>query len=292
MITRAKKEILLGKYAANLSNSANKNHYLSYAREFLNHTNELSRASIDQYISDMHVKHKPGTVNFTFRVIRRLFAVNNLPWDYRQGEAPLIKQRDEYRPQLSDQLIKLMIAAARDGKLYPEEACFLACSTTYGLRREEMANLRPEDVHLSSGAIYIATLKFGRERYHLIPPDITPYLVAHDFNNRYAASTLSQIFWHIMLKSGLKNLKTQRLGWHTIRRSVFDGLINSGVNHLAARSFLRWKGATGEMAMPMRYYGNVVIGLNGSEPVLDEAKGDTEIFEKHPLLKYWREDGD
>jgi len=290
--TKIDKDALLEKYADNLSKAANKNQYLRYAHDFLEHADGLTRASIDLYIELLRKKHKPGTVNFAFRVIRRLFAVNQLPWEYRQGEAPAIGQRDEYRPQLSPQIIEMMIAAAKSGNLYPEESAFLATSTVYGLRREEIVNLRPDDVRLSSGSIYIATIKFGRERYHLIPPEIKPYLAAHNFSQKYGLATVSVMFGRILTKSGLKELRGLRLGWHSIRRAVFDGLINSGVNLLAARSFLRWKSATGEMAMPSRYYGNVVIDLDGSKPVLEEAKGDEEIFEKHPFLLFWRGNGD
>lgn len=284
------KDLLLQKYAENLSNSVNKNHYLKYARDFLDQADNLDRPSVERYLETLRDSgKKPGTVNFTFRVIRRLFAVNGLTWEFRQGEAPKIGQRDEYRPQLSPGIIEAMVTAAKSGKLYPEETCFLALSTVYGLRREEMVNLRPKDLNLDSGSIYIATIKFGRERYHLIPPAITLYLATHDFSQVYGLSTLNRMFRRILIKSGLYVLKSEkRLGWHSIRRSVFDGLVNAGVNPLAARIFLRWKSAVGEMAMPARYYGNVIIDIKGRKPMLEEAKGDEDIFEKHPFLGFWK----
>jgi len=282
-------DTLLEKYAENLSNSSNKTYYLSYARDFLDHTDGLDRASIDRYLNTLRGKgRKPGTVNFTFRVIRRLFTVNGLAWEYHRGEAPAIGQRDEYRPQLSADVILAMIETAQSGKLYPAESCFLSLSTIYGLRREEMVNLYPEDVDLANSSIYVSTVKFGRQRYHLIPPEIHPYLAGHDFSRSYGLATVSQMFKRILTKSGLGGLKSQRLGWHSIRRAMFDGLINSGVNPLAARAFLRWKAATGDMAMPARYYGNVIVGLKGTKPVLEEAKGDEDIFEKHPFLAMWK----
>lgn len=286
MIDKSK---LLSKYADNLAKSKNRNHYLSYAKDFLEHTKGLDRASIEQYIADLRKRrYKPGTVNFAFRVIRRLFKVNNLKWEFRQGEAPTIGQRDEYRPQLSPRVIEMMIQAARDGKLYTDEACFLALSTVYGLRREEIANLTPADVDLRNGSIYIATLKRGRERYHLIPNEIKPYLAAHDFSKHYAVATVSDRFNNILEKCGARELTKMRLGWHSIRRPVLEGLVNNGVNVLAARAFLRWKSATPDLAMPSRYFGNVTVDLGQSAPVLEEAKGDKEIFEKHPYLPLWR----
>lgn len=287
------KDSLLEKYADNLSNSDKQAHYLSYARAFLDQADGLNRASVDQFIDTLRKQGwKPGTVNFAFRVVRRLFIVNGIPWDYRRGEAPQIAERDEYRPQLATDIIQTMIESAKSGKLYPVESCFLSLSTTYGLRREELAILGPEDVNLANGdnaAIYVSTVKFGRQRYHLIPPEIYPYVAQHDFSRAYGLSTVSQIFTKTLVKSGLGALKSQRLGWHSVRRAVLDGLVNNGVNIMAARAFLRWKSAAGDLAMPTRYYGNVVIGLDGVKPVLEEAKGDEEIFEKHPFLEFWRD---
>jgi hypothetical protein len=85
-------------------------------------------------------------------------------------------------------------------------------------------------------------------------------------------------------------LRKKRLGWHTIRRALLDGLVDNDVNLLAARAFMRWKGAGREMAMPARYFGNVIVDVGETEPVLDEAKNDEEIFEKHPFLPFWRKD--
>lgn len=290
MIDEATKNKHLKKYAENLDKSENKNHYLSYARDFLDKAEGLDRASIEHYIEGLQKRYKPGSVNFAFRVIRRLFAVNKLDWEYRKGEAPIIGQRDEYRPQLSPHVIQMMIEAAKNSKLFPVEQCFLAISTTYGLRREEIANIKPDDVNIETGFLYIATLKHGRQRYHLIPPEIQPYLAAHDFSQRYAVATVSQMFRRILTKSGAGVLRDRKLGWHSIRRPVLEGLINNGVNILAAHAFLRWKSATGDLSMPTRYYGNEVVDLDGTEPVLNEAKGDEEIFAKHPFLPLWRKD--
>ncbi|MBA7578077.1 hypothetical protein ES708_19933 [subsurface metagenome] len=54
---------------------------------------------------------------------------------------------------------------------------------------------------------------------------------------------------------------------------------------------MRWKssGSEGGLAMPARYYSNVVIGLEGTRVVTEEAKEDKEVFEKyHPFLEMWR----
>jgi integrase len=281
------KNKLLKKYAENLDKSDNKNHYLSYARHFLDNAEGLDRISIDHYIEGLKERYKPGSVNFVFRVIRRLFAVNNLPWEYRRSEAPRIGQGDEYYPQLSTDIIRMMILAAKNGRLYTDEQCFIALSTIYGLRRQELANVQPKDISLETNALYIATVKSGRERYHLIPSEIRPYLKAHDFNKRYAIATLSQMFKRILIKSGARKLTANPIGWHSIRRALLVGLADSGVNILAIRTFLRWKAATRDLAMPARYYGSVVVGLGRTEPMRETIKGD-EVFAKHPFLGFWK----
>ena len=284
------KEELLSNYASNLSNSKYQNHYLSYASDFLDHADGMDRQSIDRYISGLQKKKRsPGTVNFAFGVIRRLFTVNKLDWPYLRGQAPQITERDERRPALAPELIKLMIAASKDGKLHSDEECFLALSTTYGLRRQEITDIKPGDIDFKAGTLFISTVKHGRQRYHLIPAEIKPYLAAHDFNQQYSLPQMSQVFWRIVNNSGLGDLKPERLGWHSLRRSLLTGLIDNGLNIFAAREFLRWKGTTGGLAMPARYYSNIVIGLEGKKIVSEEAKGDKEVFEKyHPFLIYWR----
>jgi integrase len=293
MINKTLKTKLLKEYKSNLDNPKTRNHYLSYANHFLDNAEGLDRASIDKYIEEFQKHNKPGTVNFAFRVIRRVFKVNEselakdeITWPYRPGEAPTIGERDEYRPQLSPHIIEMMIAAATSNKLFTDEQCFLALSTIFALRRGELAHMRPADINLGSNAIYVVTLKMGRERYHLIPPEIKPYLEAHDFSQSYAEATMSQIFKRILRKSGAGNIKD--VGWHAIRRAVVTGLINNGVNPMAARIFMRWKSASGDMAMPSRYYGNAVIDLDQVAPMLEEAKGDEKIFENHPFLPFWR----
>lgn len=279
---------LLAAYEENLATARDKNQYLNAAAAFLESAPSLDRPSIDAYLAYLRESYKPGTIRHHFGVIRRLFAVNGLSWPYRRGEGPQIKERDEYRPQLAPEVVAAMIKAGLEGRLLTDETCFLALSTTYGLRREEMANLQPKDVDFKNRSIFVATLKHGRERYHLIPPEILPYLENHDFSVRYGLATLRTRFWNTLRMSTGGRINVKGLGWHAIRRPVYDGLVKNGVDVLAARKFLRWRSAIGDLAMPARYYGNVVVGLDGEAPVLNEAEADAEIFEKHPFLPYWR----
>ncbi len=294
---------LLEKYTSNLAGSRNKNHYLSYARDFLDHADGLNKESVVKYAERLRRrKRKAGTINFAFRVVRRLFVVNGFEWPFLRGEAPQIGQRDEEKPALDPELIKIMIDVAKNGRLvknpdggedriflHSDEAAFLALSTVFGLRREEMVNLKAGDVDLGNNTLFIATLKHGRERYHLIPPEIYPYLAAHDFNQVYSLTGMAQVFWRIVNNSGLGQLKEHRLGWHSIRRTVLSVLHTAGLDPFSVHQYLRWKGgAEGDLAMDVRYHATSFIGLEGTRVVAMEAEGDKEIFAKHPLLAMWK----
>jgi len=281
---------LLEKYASNLPESRNKNHYISYARRFLDSAAALDKESINKYLKKLkRQKKSAGTINFAFRVIRTLFNVNKLDWPYHRGEGPQIGQRDEYKPALDFELIKVMVEAAKDDRLDTAPACFLALSTIYGLRREEMCDLEPGDIDLKQGTIFISTVKRGRQRYHLIPGEIKPYLESYDFLKRYQLDGMSRMFWRVVNGSGLQALKPKRLGWHSLRRPLLTGLVDNGLNLFAAKAFLRWKSSERGLAMPARYYSNVVVGLEGTRVVTEEAKEDKEVFEKyHPFLLLWR----
>ena len=280
---------LLQRYASNLPDSSSRNQYVSYARNFLDSAAALDKESINKYLAKLKRQgKKTGTVNFAFRVLRTLFNVNKLDWPFRRGEAPLIRQRDEYKPALDPELIRIMVEAAKNGKLDTSPACFLALSTVYGLRREEMCDLKPGDVDLKAGTIFINTVKFGRERYHLIPEEIKPYLQSHDFNQRYNLTQMSQLFWVIVNRSGLEALRPKRLGWHSIRHTVKTLLDDSGLSLYAVHDFMRWKSVEREFAMDVRYHATHFVGLEEDRVVTEEAESDKEIFEKHPLLEFWR----
>lgn len=280
---------LLSKYDSNLTGSKNKNHYLSYAKSFLDYADSLDKENINNYIKKLKRQGRsPGTLNFAFRVIRRLFAVNGLEWPFRRGEAPQIGQREEVKPALDPEVVKAMVQAAKDNVLDSDEACFLALSTVYGLRREEMYNLTSKDIDFKGDTIFISTVKSGRQRYHLIPPEIKPYLERHDFETRYSDTAMSQMFWRIINKSGLEAFQSERLGWHSIRRTLITLLHQSGVDPFTVHQFMRWKGAQRDMAMDTRYHATHFISLEGTKVVAMEAQSDKDVFKKHPLLKFWR----
>jgi len=275
---------LLDNYERSLrSEGVTRNLYLSYARRFLDFASDraLDRKAVEDYLKLLRKKgYSDGTVNFAFRVIRRVYICNGIPWDFRRGEAPQIRQSEVFAPALDPEDITEMITARE--KLTQQERAFLALSTAYGLRRTELANITQSDLDLNSDTIFVATAHRGRQRYHIIPVEIKPYLEDYNFApmNEFDAST---IFLSIEYKAGLEHI--DGVGWHAIRRTL-DTLLLDQLPEATVADFMRWKSRG---VMPQRYYATKFVGRKGGTVVSKASRSvDEKVFAVHPFLPHWR----
>ncbi len=193
------------------------------------------------------------------------------------------------RTILSKETIGSMITLGKQGILKNNELCFLALSTTYGLRRVEMVRLQPlsftwkiiqvprgngEGFDEYPGTIIIHTAKGGSKTIQLIPPEIAPYLTS--FKHREADS-LTHMFHRIAEKCGVNT--ASGYGYHSIRRSLATEMILSEASALNVLRFMRWSDAStrGEFGMLAIYAKK------------DQQRIDRDIFRLHPFLRYWGE---
>lgn len=283
---------LLQNYEKRLgSKGKTKNLYLRYAKDFLNYADgNFDRETIEKFLSRLkvkgtHRKYSDGSVNFVFRIIRTLFSRNNIEWPYNRGESPQIRESKVNAPALHPNLIGNLIVAVKDQGA-PDMRAFLALSTVYGLRREEMAELTQDDVNLRDKTIHVSTAKHGRERTHMIPGDILPYLRGYDFNQAITVNNLFVLWYRIESLVGLRH--TDQVGWHSIRRTL-NTLLLRQLPEATVYGFLRWKQATSSH-MPFRYSAVKFVGEEGetTEVVGEALDVDTEVFKVHPFLEYWR----
>ncbi|MBU0778250.1 site-specific integrase [Patescibacteria group bacterium] len=279
---------ILDRYTKNLSSKGkNRNLYIRYAGDFLEYADgNFDRDTIDKYIEHLKMKHKysDGSLNFAFRIIRTLFSRNNIEWPFARGEAPQIREDEIEAPALDPSVIADMIAAVKmDGQ--PDEKAFLAISTIYGTRKIEMVELTQEDVNLKGKTIHIATAKHGRERTHLIPEEIVPYLECYDFTNRISEFGLFSLWYRLEYRIGLTH--TNQVGFHSIRRTINTILLDY-LPETVVMSFLRWKQRTSSH-MPYRYSAQRFVGREGvATKVIGAAKDvDQKVFDVHPFLNYW-----
>ena len=88
-------------------------------------------------------KNSQGYKSFCYFILRRLFTANEWPWPFPPRSAPQVREQNQVKMPVDT--IGEMVGCA--GRLSPEQILYLAVSTTYGLRRAELASLTREKSH-------------------------------------------------------------------------------------------------------------------------------------------------
>lgn len=275
------------RYVSALSPSAKKQ-YPPIAKRILSHI-DFNRESVKNFIQLMRNEgYSDGSVDFYWRVIRRLFRVANVPWPFERHDNPVIHELNVMAIALPMETIHTMIETQKAGKLTIHDSFFLAMSTIYGLRDAEMASLTPENFDLENQMVFVETKKYGRQRFHSIPDEIFPIIL--EIAPHLPPTTRQRVirsFHAIERASGLRH--TPDTGWHSVRRSLDHFLLKKGLDIPSAHSFMRWKRVRKEMAIG---YAQVrFAGSGGGYVSMSESDADQDklIFDKyHPFLPLWR----
>jgi integrase len=288
---------LLNTYAKNLSSSGKtRNLYLRFVRDFLDECDsDFDRQAIESHMDSLRKKgYSDGTINLRFRAIRTMANRNKIEWPFQRGDAPQIREDTIQAPALHPNTILHLIEAVKSGGDETErdpteratERAFLALSTTYGLRKIEMSHLEARDVNIIDRTIHIMTAKHGRERTHLIPEAILPYLEEHDFSQTMSEFKLFCLWHRIEARIAMKHI--ERVNWHSIRRTL-DTLLLRQLPETDVMSFMRWKQRTSSH-MPFRYSAIKFVGEEGeTTEVIGEALDvDSRVFAVHPFIEHWR----
>lgn len=276
-------------YAERLgSTGANRNLYIKYARDFLDYAlGNYDRQTLDRYLEHLRKNdYSDGTINFVFRILRTMYQRNKMDWPYRRGESPSIREDQVNAPAIHPDLVIDFIQAAKESD-DDEIKFFLALSTTYGLRREEMVELSEEEININDRTIHISTVKHGRDRTHIIPAQIVPYLEGYNLKNRVSSFYLFSLWYRIENMIGITH--TDGVGFHSIRRTL-DTLLLDQLPDTVVMSFLRWKQKT-SASMPYRYSAQTFVGRDGrtTKVIGDALDVDVKVFAIHPFIKYWEE---
>lgn len=190
-------------------------------------------------------------------------------WPFPKLSMRRVRPEDITRTIFSKNQVISLIQMGRH-LLEPNEVSYLALSTTYGLRREEMSKPEPPDI--VDGAITIHTIKGGPETTHLIPPEIAPYLASF---SPYSKDHMSHMFLKILYKTGVR--VGAGYGWHSIRRSLTTELVLAEGSWLNIMRFMRWsEGSIGKELGMLRDYAQK-----------DQERIDQQIFKIHPFLWAW-----
>ena len=290
---------ILRKYSEALSRDKHtQSTSLIYARAYIDHSGgAMTRAAVLDFLeatAETGILNPlprkkavaAGTQKVIFGILRRLFLANDAIWPFRKGEGPKANERARRHVALAPELVQRAIGMALQGQLSSQESSYLALATVYGMRKMEMAAVRPEHFDFDKGTLYVAAEKGGAERYHLVPDYVSAILAEYDWSQVLSATQADYIWTRIEKSCDFPDVPG--LGWHAIRRILvtllWDVLPEPRINR-----FLRWR--TGETsAMSLRYHSIQVVGDDASSFKVDKAEleEDAAVFKVHPFVEMWK----
>jgi len=290
MVTLNQKAVLTNlRHALSGSSPSTIAQFCACAERFMYYSdNEFTREAVVGYIQKLDREgYAAGTRKLHYNILKRIFAINGVEWPFGKrppSELPVeVAEWDVERIPIKPAEVCAMIVVA---KPQPAWAAILALSTTYGIRRVELLDLRPEC--LLPGIIRIRTAKHGRQREHLIPSPIQPYLNNYPFG-QFTEYKLSELFHKIRRQANLPKLEGG--GWHSIRRTLDTiFLVQERLPLPIVQSFMRWKKSSREM--PLLYACPEILGEGGDgNEAASPIDVDRQVFAVHPFLKLWEQRG-
>lgn len=224
-----------------------------------------------------------GSLRTLFATLSKLYISNEWDWPFTEDDRPLAPDSAD-TPAFTEQEIATLI---RKRALYTDaDRFYLALSTIFGPRREELARVTKKDI--KGSAILIHTVKRGPPRWHLIPDEIMPAITGYKPKAHWA-SAMSAMFQRVC-KKGLGEEK-KGYGWHSIRRTLDTlGPIELARERLPLTfwaEYMRWS----KKAIGRTFLGSAMAGHYTHPEILstDPYALDKIILPIHPLLPYWRE---
>jgi hypothetical protein len=219
-----------------------------------------------------------------FAHLQKLATANGWKWPFGRDDRP-VPDEDTSSPAFTPEEVEILIKAHT--YYSPAETWYLAVSTTWGLRREEMITIRKKDYTDTVLKVKIAKQK-GRLLVldHLIPEEIRPMMLAYHpkIGN---INSLSYLFYRIMDKSGIGQRKGY--GWHSIRRTLRTVLEWNLAEHRLPLSlvadFMGWsKAQKGAI-----YGGAPMLGVYSHQEIMSSEPFavDRKIISVHPFIQYW-----
>jgi integrase len=171
--------------------------------------------------------YRQSSIDVMVRPLKLLAQIQG--WSFPRLAMPKVRDVDIRRPILSHEEVCRMIRRGKE-VLSARELAYLALSSTYGLRREELSSLGRID-----GKVTVETVKGGPVTIHLVPDEIRPYLAAYE---RTGVRYMSFVFRRMIEKLGI-SLAGDNYGWHAIRRSLATELLYRDVSLINVVRFMR-----------------------------------------------------
>lgn len=226
------------------------------------------------------------TLRKEFVQLKKLAVANEWPWPFTSDDTP-VPEEEPFAPAFTPEEIETLIKARDE---YSKGECFyLATSTTWGPRRQEMLTIRKRDYNEQTIKIKIAKQKGKLLRVeHMIPDEI--YAILQNYHpNLTNIDSLSYIFYRILEKAGIERRKGY--GWHSVRRTLRTVLEwNLAENRLPlslVADFMGWSKTTKGIV----YGGAPMLGVYAHPEIMsgDPFATDKLVLNIHPFLHFWVE---
>jgi len=250
--------------------------YLLAARHFLDGIagEKPTELELLHYIERIRKKNSKNFQNLLYWALRSLY--RELKWEWPISRGPVTPDPSEIEQVVMPltEVEKLIRWTKKSGTA--KDKALLALSTIYGLRREEILRVKPDDIDKENKRILIHTAKRGRKRWHIIPDVIWPFIAGYNFSNELYLSSLCSYFNELCQRAEVK--RAPKMGWHSIRHALVDTLKKSRMDiddkEGKIHHYMRWQRQSGILHVYTHYVDEVV---------------DREIFAAHPFLKWWEE---
>jgi len=222
------------------------------------------------------------TLGKEFVQLKKLAKANGWHWPFTSDDRP-IAEEEPFAPAFTPEEIETLIKA--QDKYSKGERFYLAVSTTWGLRREEMVRIRKRDY--TDTSIKIKTAKHGPRVEHLIPDEIK--LILQSYHPQLTnINSLSHMFYRILDKAGMEQRKGY--GWHSVRRTLRTVLEwNLGEKRLPlslVADFMGWS----KRQKGIIYGGAPMLGVYSHPEIMSNEPFvvDRLVLSAHPFVKLWR----
>jgi len=232
---------------------------------------EYERDDVVRYLCCLREQgYRQSSIDVMVRPVKLLAQIQG--WSFPRLVMPKVRDGDVGRPMLSHEEVCQMIRRGKE-VLSARELAYLALSTTYGLRREELSSLGR-----INGKVTVKTVKGGPVTTHVVPDEIRPYLAGY---GRSGVRYMSRVFQRIVKKVDL-SLAEGNYGWHAIRRGLATELLYRDVSLINVMRFMRWSDGSMQSEFGML----AIYGKRKQEEV------DASVFRVHPFLPTWSEGGE
>ena len=261
--------------------------YLQTARIFLNwlpHSPPATNADFRDFFTWRRQNNiSERSLRTEYFQIKKLAVANGWSWDFIKEDTPVSKTK-AFAPSHSIDDIEKIIAAR--GLLSKGDRFYLACSITWGCRREELSRIVKRDYNTEVITLHIA--KRNVDLDHLIPEVLKPVFEAYH-PAVMTPTALSYAYHRVCDKAGVKH--PTGWGWHSIRRMVetalAEALAANGLQESWASSYLGWsQESTGRKFLNSSMAGHYT---HTGEATNDPWRQEKLIIAVHPFLKMWQD---